>query len=135
MIRYLLLLLPLLLSCGVSRTSVLPSGLTMMRSELYFGLSKRSGGVVAEQEWARFVDTAITPRFPDGLSIVDAAGQYRMSSGALQKERTKIVLIVHPASPALDSSLVAICRSYARSFDQESVMKVSGVCVVEFVGD
>jgi hypothetical protein len=107
----------------------------MIRSELYFGLSQRDGAIVGEQEWSRFLDTAITPRFPDGLTVIDAAGQYRLSSGMIQKERSKVVVLVHSASTRNDSLIVAICRSYARSFNQESVMRVSSGCAQAFIGE
>jgi hypothetical protein len=121
----------LLLSCGASRSGVLPDA-TMIRSELYFGMSRPDGGVVSDEQWSRFLDTAITPRFPEGLTVLDASGQYRMASGVLVKERTKMLVIVHP--PAADSLLTQICRLYAAAFNQESVMKVSGSCSQGFIG-
>jgi hypothetical protein len=33
---------------------------------------------VTETNWARFVDREIAPRFPDGLSVVDAKQQWRV---------------------------------------------------------
>ena len=104
----------------------------MIRTELYFGMSRSDGGVVSDEQWSRFLDTAITPRFPDGLTVIDASGQYRMASGVLQKERTKLLVIVHP--PVADSLLTQICRSYATAFEQESVMRVSAPCRQDFIG-
>ena len=44
--------------------------------EMMFGrkIGDRIG--VSNAAWARFVDREITPRFPGGLSVVDAAGQW-----------------------------------------------------------
>lgn len=120
-----------LISCSASRTGLLPNA-TVIRTELYFGMSRPDGGVVSDEQWGRFLDTAITPRFPEGLTVLDASGQYRMTSGVLVKERTKLLVIVHP--PAADSLLTQICRLYAAAFNQESVMKVSGSCSQEFIG-
>src|SRR5262249_27399903 len=46
-------------------------------AELMFGrkIGDRIG--VSEAAWARFLDREISPRFPDGLTVVDAAGQWR----------------------------------------------------------
>src|SRR5438067_2229644 len=46
-------------------------------AELMFG---RKGGDrigVSEVEWARFLDREITARFPDGLTVLTGAGQWR----------------------------------------------------------
>ncbi len=40
---------------------------------LYFGRGKPSGGEVSDAEWATFLSGTVTPRFPDGLTVIDAA--------------------------------------------------------------
>ena len=135
MARILPLLLSLaLLCCAASQSTLRVPGEMMIRDEIYFGLSGRDGAIIGEQEWSRFLDTAITPRFPDGLTVIDAAGQYRLGNGLLQKERSRVVVLVHPASAENDSSVARICRSYVVSFNQESVMRVSSACGQAFIG-
>src|SRR5437016_3726037 len=51
------------------------------RTELYFGRSIPGGGEVSAAEWQRFLADVVTPRFPNGFTIVDAAGQYREKKG------------------------------------------------------
>ena len=52
---------------------------------------------MSESEWVRFVDREITPRFPDGLTVVDAAGQWRdRASNKILREPSKVVMIVLP---------------------------------------
>ena len=48
-------------------------------AELIFGRKIGDRVAVTETKWSRFVDQEITPRFPDGLSVVDARGQWRDS--------------------------------------------------------
>ena len=45
--------------------------------DLLFG--RKIGGRigVTEAQWAKFVDREITPRFPDGLTVFNAYGQWR----------------------------------------------------------
>src|SRR5262249_34434642 len=74
----------------------IPAGETLTRSELFFGRSRPDGRTVTDAEWAAFVDEEVTPRFPDGLTILDAIGQYRDRSGRILREATKVLLIVHP---------------------------------------
>src|SRR5690606_33904629 len=51
-----------------------------VRSELYFGVGKANvdPGVdaIGEAQWREFLDGEVTPRFPDGLTVVDGYGQW-----------------------------------------------------------
>src|SRR5262245_20034140 len=46
-----------------------------IRTELYFGTAKPDG-VVTDEEFHLFLDTEITPRFPDGLTLLKGDGQF-----------------------------------------------------------
>lgn len=104
----------------------------MVRNELYFGLSRKDAAPVGEAEWAAFVDTEVTPRFPDGLTVVDAYGQWRNASGAIAKERSKILIILRPPPTDGDARLDAIRAAYKSRFAQESVMRVDATACVGF---
>lgn len=106
-------------------------GNAMIRTELYFGMSRRSGDSVTEAEWGRFLDTAVTRRFPDGLTVVDAHGQWRAGNGSLARERTRLVIILHDGNGAFDR-IRELIDSYKRSFDQESVLQVNAAVHAEF---
>ena len=47
----------------------------LIQDVLYFGLSTPSGGQITPEQWQGFLREEVTPRFPAGLSVVDAAGQ------------------------------------------------------------
>src|SRR5690606_41197674 len=51
----------------------------MARLELYFGTQRPGGAPVTEAEWAAFLDEKVTPRFPDGLTVLTGNGQWRNS--------------------------------------------------------
>ena len=97
-----------------------------IRTELYFGLSKRDGTEVTSEEWKRFVDEEVTPRFPDGLTVVDAAGQFRMSSGEIAHEKSRMLILLYKKKDRQNSGagIEAIRKAYCKKFDQESVMRV-----------
>lgn len=56
------------------------------RTELFFGLSRADGPDVTEAEFQGFIDTEVTPRFPDGLTLIDGKGQFKDSDGAILQE-------------------------------------------------
>ena len=95
---------------------------------LYFGRDK-PGGMVSEAEWAAFVAQEVTPRFPDGLSVINVAGQSRGAAGPIERERTKLLVIVVFDAPAHQPKVVAIVDAYIRRFTQNSVFRTEkAVC-------
>jgi hypothetical protein len=95
---------------------------------LYFGRDK-PGGMVSEAEWATFLAQEVTPRFPDGLSVINVAGQSRGASGPIERERTKLLVIVVFDAPAHRARVQAVVEAYNRRFAQNSVFQVEhAVC-------
>jgi hypothetical protein len=91
-------------------------------AELIFGRSIGGRIEVDEAQWVLFVDNEITPRFPDGLTVFDAAGQWRdKASNKITRESSKIVLIVLPGNAEDLARLNAVVEAYKRSFGQQSV--------------
>jgi hypothetical protein len=100
-------------------------------AELMFG--RKIGGrmAVSEAAWARFVDREITPRFPDGLTVLDARGQWRDTEhNRIVREPSKLVQIVLPGKPEDGSRLDEIVQAYKTKFRQQSVaIIVRSACV------
>jgi hypothetical protein len=91
-------------------------------AELMFGrkIGNRIG--VSEGAWRRFVAREIAPRFPDGLAVLDASGQWRdRSSNRIVREPSKIVQIVLPGNPEDIARLNEIAETYKARFKQQSV--------------
>ena len=72
-----------------------PAGMAMIREELYFGRGLADGGEVSDSTWQVFLRDELTPRFPDGVTILDARGQWRGPSGLLVQERSWVVVLYH----------------------------------------
>ncbi len=71
------------------------SGSPMVEARLFFGRNIGDRLGVTDKAWARFVNTDIAPRFPDGLTIQDAAGHWRDSAtGRLVREPSKILTLL-----------------------------------------
>ena len=113
------------LAAGANASPVCPAGTRpMTQTELFFGRDIAGGAVVGEADWRRFADEEITPRFPDGLTVEDAYGQWKGRDGAVVRERSKRVTIVLAGAPGEAAKLEAVREAYKRLFHQESVMLV-----------
>ena len=109
-------------SCGQTSAA-------QMRTTLYFGTT-RPKGTVSELEWQVFLRDEVTARFPDGLTVWDAQGQWRNAGGAIGQERSKVLLLVHADTDAARAAVMSVIAKYRQSFEQESVLwESSRVCV------
>jgi hypothetical protein len=88
---------------------------------------------VSELAWQRFVSHEITPRFPDGMTVIDAVGQWRdRTNGSTVHEPSKHVEIVLPGSADDEAKLDAIANAYKREFQQDSVGVIVRAACVSF---
>jgi hypothetical protein len=100
-----------------------------VRTTLYFGLA-RPKGAVTELEWQIFLRDEVTKRFPDGLTVWEAQGQWRTPAGTLDHEQSKVLLLVHADTGEARQSVQALIETYRKAFDQQSVLWESArVCV------
>jgi hypothetical protein len=90
---------------------------------LYFGTETPSGHVTPET-WAHFLSEIVTPRFPEGLSVWQASGQWRSASGEVIREPTYVLSLVHPDDAAPSKAVQEIIASYKTHFQQEAVLRV-----------
>lgn len=121
----------LLAGCaGEPPTACSPPLKPALEVDLYFGRGTVRGEV-KEAEWAAFLAEEVTPRFPDGLSVTDVAGQWRdQSSGRIGREHSKRVTIVVLDAPAHAPKVAAIVETYRKRYDQQSVLHTEyAVCV------
>lgn len=96
---------------------------------LFFGRGT-ADGMVSEEEWTAFLASEITSRFPEGLTVLDAYGQWQSGSGEPIREQSKVVLILAPPGDAPREQTEAIAEAYKSRFDQESVLRaITDACV------
>jgi Protein of unknown function (DUF3574) len=110
------------MDCGASSTP-------QIRTTLYFGLSRPKGSV-SELEWQIFMRDEVTRRFPDGLTVWQAEGQWQTPAGSIDREQSKVLLLVHGDTAAARQSVQEVIQAYRKAFDQQSVLWESArVCV------
>lgn len=97
-----------------------------IQTTLYFGLSLPKGGAISEKQWQAFLADTVSPRFPDGLTVVSAVGQWRdpkSKSAKPNSEKTKIVILIRADTPAADKSVAEIKAVYLKRFHQIAVLQ------------
>jgi len=128
--RKLALLAAFMLAAGGQATAQPASAVTCtaplkpaIEVNLYFGRDIESGGEVSDAQWAEFMAAEVTPRFSDGLSVVNVAGQSRNSRNQTLRERTKLLIVVVFDAPAHHPKVAAIVDAYNMRFSQISVFR------------
>lgn len=99
---------------------------------LYFGRSIPDGGQVSEQNWRLFLVDVVTPRFPDGLTVWRAEGQWQDSTGSIIRESTFLLELAHPNEKESGRKLKEVIGAYKQRFRQESVLRITDQVRVEF---
>jgi hypothetical protein len=95
----------------------------LVREVLYFGRNRPGGGTVTDEEWQGFLDQVLTPRFPAGLTVVAATGQWKGKSGLVEQERSEVVTVFHSGDEAARRAVMEVVVEYKRRFRQEAVLR------------
>lgn len=90
---------------------------------LHFGMHTPDGAL-SDADWTRFVDDEITPRFPDGFTVLDARGQWRGPDGRIEREPSRVVEIVHGDDVHSRDAVRTLVGLYKSRYRQESVLRV-----------
>ncbi len=132
----LLFLLPLislfLSGCAEQRTATDPA--LWHRTELYFGLSRRTAAEVSPEEWRAFVLAEVVPAFPGGFTELTAEGFFSQD-GKSQHEPVRVLVILNPPEQAASANqrLDAIGRAYCNRFGQDAVLRADGESHLTFL--
>jgi hypothetical protein len=101
----------------------------MTKYELFLGQNIGTMGRVSEEDWRRFLSEEVTPRYPDGFTVVDAAGQWRDPMGRIVIEDSRNLVVIVRDQAAELSKITAIRDAYKTRFNQDAVLFVqSQVC-------
>ena len=96
------------------------------RTELYFGTDKPGGGKVTAEEWDKFLEAEVTPRFPEGFTVLEGYGQFKDSGGKIVREASIILVLFYPKKQreAVNLKVEELREKYKKEFKQESVLRV-----------
>jgi len=91
---------------------------------MLFGMNSPDGPV-EETQWQQFLADTVTPRFPDGLTVYRAEGQWRGAGGQVEREDSRAVEILHGDDADGRKRIAEISAEYKRRFKQEAVLVIS----------
>ncbi|MCC7273101.1 MAG: DUF3574 domain-containing protein [Alphaproteobacteria bacterium] len=128
------LALLLLAGCATPGTETACRGgtLTATVTEAYFGRSLRDRAEVTDAEWDGFLREVVTPAFPDGLTALDGAGQWRRPDGTILRERSKLLILVLPGADTATARFLPAETVWKTRFGQQSVLTVHRPACVGF---
>lgn len=97
-----------------------------VRTELFFGTAREDLPPVTDEDWRAFLDAVITEKFPDGLTVLTADGQFKNKSGEVIREKSFVVILLYPVQRWKKSnhSIEEIRKLYTAAFQQESVLRM-----------
>ena len=139
-------LLPLLAGCsiGAPEPAVLPDDPgagdhtgtpSWVRHDLFLGGSRQDGPDLTPGDWSRVRDR-LTAHFPDGMTVLDAHGQWKGSDEEIIKEHARVFVVFSPAHPDTARKLIEEFAAWFRdAYGQESVLWASSPADVEFLQD
>jgi hypothetical protein len=110
-----------------------PAGQEAHRTaQLFFGRNLGDKPGVSEADFRKFMDEEVTPKFPDGLTVMDGGGQWRGDENKLIREASKVVLIVLPKGRDSSGRIEAVRSAYKTRFRQDSVLLITQASCVSF---
>ena len=112
-------------ACAPGGDAICPEGMDAFTEiNVYFGQEKGNGDTVKDDEWRSFLADTVTPHFPDGLTVLDARGQWLDTADErLYRESTRVLNVLVPAG-GMENSIAAVrdmSDIYKAQFDQQAV--------------
>jgi hypothetical protein len=109
-----------------------PGAKALTRTELFFGLRKPNGTEVNNAEFQRFLNREVTPRFPDGFTVLSGSGQFKDARGDILQERSNLLILLYPIARSSNQKIEQIRKAYLTTFQQQSVLRTDQISCASF---
>jgi hypothetical protein len=93
-----------------------------IKTELYFGLSKKNG-VVTEQEWNMFKADFLSKKF-SGYTELISKGFWTNPKGETVSENSRLIIYLNKGTTSDSIAIAFVIDNYKQKFNQESVLKI-----------
>lgn len=95
----------------------------LIRTELFFGLSRPNGADVTVDEFEQFLKDEVSVRFPAGFTVIESKGQWREATGRVRSEPSRILVLIHPRSAEADQKIEEIRSAFKTRYQQEAILR------------
>ena len=107
-----------------------PAGQEHVRTARLFLGRAGAGALVEATDLQRFIDQEVTPRFPDGVTVLDGGAQWTGTENLLAQQARKVVLIVLPGRGDVRGRVAAVRAAYRSRFKADpAVVLTPPACV------
>ena len=97
-----------------------------MRTELYYGAGRLPTDGKPDERWENYINDVVTPRFPEGLTLLEGTGQWRVNLDEKpRRNRTRILILVHEATVEKSKLIDEIRDIWIDISGHQSVLRVS----------
>jgi hypothetical protein len=104
----------------------------MVETQLFLGMATPTGSV-SENEFARFVEAEVTPRWKEGFTILSGQGLwYSEQRQITEREPSRVLVRFHDGSAAASSDIEAIRAAYIKAFNQDAVLRTDRSTCADF---
>jgi hypothetical protein len=108
------------------------AGEAMVETMLFLGMA-RPGGQVSEEEFGRFIETEVTPRWKEGYTILQGQGLwYSEQRQITEREPSRVLVRFHDGSQEASAGVEAIRAAYIRAFTQDAVLRTDRMACADF---
>lgn len=119
-----------LAGCSTAPKLACPAGQSQLRTAQLF-LGAKPPARVSDGDIRKFVDAEVTPRFPEGVTVMDGGGQWRGDENRMIREAAKVVMIVLPETGDPAGKVEQVRAAYRAKFKQDSVVVMPPPACVE----
>jgi hypothetical protein len=110
-----------LAGCVAAPRPACPAGQAQMRTAQLF-LEAKGPARLNDADLRRFLDQEVTPRFPDGVTVVAGGGKWKGAENRMIRDAAKVVLIVLPSKGDPQPKVDAVRAAYRTRFKQDSTV-------------
>ncbi|MBX7200488.1 MAG: DUF3574 domain-containing protein [Rhodospirillaceae bacterium] len=105
----------------------------VLQVQMFFGQKDQDGHPISGLAFAKFLETVVTPRFPNGFTVYDGQGQWLdPDTRMLTRESSKILQVHGPDSADIRKLVNEIALAYRKDFHQKTVGLVTNESCASF---
>ena len=115
-----------LTGCSTVQIAACPAGQASLRTaQLFFARNDGKGVAVSDTAFRKFVTDEVSPRFPQGLSVLDGGAQWRGEANKMIRDSAKVVSVALPTGRDASEPLEAVRGAYRTRFKLDSQLQVT----------